>query len=185
MGTFVIVILCIIFFIWLFKPSKKEKQEREESLSRTNSWIGFIDDISEEEFKSIVMSRIPHSPRIKEIATRGPIVYGTVYTQSRLSEWNFEIDFNDYGHITGSYWLSSDNDDSNVPKYIADNIKDGLKKALSAASDIETENDIRFNEPEKESIYKEYKFCPYCGKPVANPKSIYCTSCGKEMHPKR
>ena len=50
------------------------------------------------------------------------MVYGTVRTQSGLSEWDFKVDFNDYGHITGKYWLSSDNDDSNIPGHVADNM---------------------------------------------------------------
>lgn len=56
----------------------------------------------------------------------GPIVYGKVDYRSGLTEWCFKIDFNDYGHVTGNYWLSSDNDDAKIPSYIANNISAGI-----------------------------------------------------------
>jgi len=45
-----------------------------------------------------------------------------------LSEWNFKVDFNDYGHLTGQYWLTSDNDDSNIPSHVADNISSMIRE---------------------------------------------------------
>lgn len=49
----------------------------------------------------------------------GAKVYGSVRSQSGLTEWDFTIDFNDYGKISGAYWLWSENEDSLIPEYIA------------------------------------------------------------------
>lgn len=185
MDVLILIVFGLVFFIIIHKNRKEEKKRREETARRKSLWNGFMDDISEEDFINIVTSCIRPSNRIKEITTKGPIVYGTVYTQSRLSEWDFEIDFNDYGHITGSYWLTSDNDDSSIPRHIAESIKEALKKAISDYSDDSPKKEFIYDDPEKDIIYKEYKFCPYCGKPVANPKAVHCTFCGKEMRPRR
>ena len=46
-----------------------------------------------------------------------------------------KIDFNDYGHITGRYWIVSENEDSNIPYYIAYNIKSVIKTVLMYRED--------------------------------------------------
>ncbi len=56
----------------------------------------------------------------------GPVVYGIVESQSGLSEWSFTIDFNDYGHITGEYWITTDNDDSIIPERVAGRIREAI-----------------------------------------------------------
>lgn len=80
--------------------------------------------------------------RITSLYAEGTIVYGTVRSQSGISEWCFKIDFNDYGSLTGTYWLSTDNNDSSIPKIVAnriaqqineypDRLDDSFKDALS------------------------------------------------------
>ncbi len=103
----------------------------------------------------------------------GPVVYGVVQSQSGISEWNFKLDFNDYGHITGTYWLSSDNDDSNIPERFGDLIRSAINNYSS--EDDEEEGD----EPEYEFIRKGY--CPYCGKKKSVSNAIFCSYCGKRL----
>ena len=57
----------------------------------------------------------------------GLIVSGSFRSQSGLTSCDFEIDFNDYGHITGKYWISSENPESSIPKHITQNICDLLR----------------------------------------------------------
>ena len=183
MDVLILIVFGLVFFIIIHKSRKEEKKRREETIRRKNSWNGFVDDISEEDFINIVASCIRPSNRIKELTINGPVIHGTVHSQSHKTEWDFEIDFNDYGHITGSYWLSSDNDDSKIPKYIADEIKVALIMIRSEASYSKQDSgQEKYIEPK---IYKEYNFCPYCGKPTAYPKAVHCTFCGKEMRPRR
>ena len=99
-----------------------DMSENEEE-NRTSTSCEFSDDISECEFGLMVCKAARPIKRLESIYTDGPIVYGTVKSQSQLSTWTFQIDFNDYGHITGSYWITSDNDDSNIPLYIANNVR--------------------------------------------------------------
>ena len=54
-------------------------------------------------------------------------------SQSGISEWDFELDFNDYGKITGTYWISSDNYDSMIPETLGNLIQ-------KAISDVYNQN---------------------------------------------
>lgn len=115
----------IVFGIFggvLIKTINVAKKSAEEERRRKNTPCYFTDGISREQFNVIVKRASKHIKRLTELTVDGAIVYGTVRTQSGLSEWNFEIDFNDYGHITGQYWISTDNSDSTIPLHIADNI---------------------------------------------------------------
>lgn len=84
----------------------------------------FQDGFTEEQFGNMVAEATKGIKRLKDYKIDGPFIFGTAISQSGLSEWKFRIDFNDYGHITGKYWIRSDNSDSSLPKVVADRIKE-------------------------------------------------------------
>ena len=98
------------------------KREQEEFIRKT-SICNFEDGISYKQFRSIIITTCKPIKRLVNYEIDGLILRGTVITQSGISKWNFEIDFNDYGHLTGNYWLKSENYDSKIPNVIAENIK--------------------------------------------------------------
>lgn len=88
----------------------------------------------------------------------GPIVYGTVRSQSGISDWSFTIDFNDFGRITGSYWLSSDNRDSEIPSTIAKRMKSDILDCLSRSSsssenEFDSDQDMSDTNSEKDTSF--------------------------------
>ena len=91
------------------------REEAEEERRRRDTPCRFVDGFSEYEFESMVKRAGKKIRRISELTVEGPFVYGTVRSQSGISEWSFQLDFNDYGHITGSYWMTTDNSDSSIP----------------------------------------------------------------------
>ena len=101
-----------------------------ENNRRKNTPCYFNNGISIEEFYDIVRRGGKGIRRITNLSADGPMVYGTVRSQSGISEWYFKIDFNDYGKVTGNYWISSDNDDSDIPKIVADRISEQIENAL-------------------------------------------------------
>ncbi len=111
---------------------KEEKRKQKENERRRQTKCSFEDGISEEEFKRIVHKIGKKIRRIENLYTEGPVIYGTVESQSGASSWDFEIDFNDYGHITGEYWASSDNNDSNIPWHLGDQIQNAIVNCLKA-----------------------------------------------------
>ena len=114
-------------FIWKLinnahKVATEEERKTREDEIRKNTPCNFENGISEGQFEFIVRQSGKHIKRLTNLSVNGPIVYGTIRTNSGLSEWNFKADFNDYGRITGKYWLSSDNEDSSIPTNIAEKI---------------------------------------------------------------
>ena len=55
----------------------------------------------------------------------------TVISQSGISKWEFELDFNDYGKITGQYWLSTENYDSEIPEKLGDSIQEAINNVYN------------------------------------------------------
>lgn len=110
----------------LVKISREDKErrerEKEEERIRKNTPCNFDGYISYDEFESLVIDECKRIKRVKSVQIRGPFVYGEYESQSGLSRYSFEIDFNDYGKITGKYWLSQENKDSKVPIVVANNI---------------------------------------------------------------
>ena len=90
----------------------------------------FNDEISETDFKEIVSLAAKELKRLRHYSIEGCVVRGTVISQSGQSEWKFSIDFNDYGHITGKYWIYSDNKESNLPSGFANKIQERIKNRL-------------------------------------------------------
>lgn len=124
---------------------RKRAQREEEKRKRTKCC--FSDGISIDEFRYIVKKSVRYIKRVKILPIDDAIVYGMVRSNSGLSEWNFTIDFNDYGHLTGKYWLQSDNEESDVPRVIAEKISalirsflDGFKQSQSSSKGTEYDN---------------------------------------------
>ncbi len=110
---------------WGIKSSIEDRKEEEK---RKNTPFCFPTEIPQETFSEIVFSAIKQLKKKKiDIEIDSSIIYGTVTSQSGLSSWNFTIDFNDYGSLTGRYWLKSENDDSLIPKHIADYIQEEIQ----------------------------------------------------------
>ena len=153
--------------------AKMAKEEREEQERRRNTPCLFVDGFSEYEFEQMVKQAGKNIRRLSSVSIDGPVVYGVVQSQSGISEWNFKLDFNDYGHITGTYWLSSDNDDSGIPERLGDLIRASIKQYSSKDDYVENE------EPDFTNRYNPY--CRYCGRQQSVSNAVFCGYCGKRL----
>lgn len=54
-----------------------------------------------------------------------------VKSNTGLSIWNAEVDFNDYGRLTGTYWLKAENSNSVVPTHFADLVQAEIMQRIS------------------------------------------------------
>lgn len=114
------------------KEREKEAERRaEEERRRRNTPFSFDEHVTQEMFENFANEASKRIKRVSEIKIDGPVINGTVVTQSGISEWHFMIDFNDYGHITGEYWISNDNKDSKIPKVIANKVKENILENIS------------------------------------------------------
>ena len=68
--------------------------------------------------------------RITNVIVNLASVTCSVESQSKLSTWDFTVDFNDYGHISSEYWIVSSNSDSLIPKYYSQDLSNEIKNYL-------------------------------------------------------
>lgn len=171
---------------------KEEEEERAKALQaaeearrnaelketiRRNTICEFEDGISQDDFERIVRRTCKKIKRVSSVNINGPVIKGTVRTSSGISEWGFTIDFNDYGHITGKYWLSSENDDSSIPEIIADNICELLNNPDRIfSSSINRDNEQVFTKDIPKIL-----FCPFCGSQLDKDSARFCPNCGEKL----
>ena len=113
------------------KSAISNKQAAMEDEKRKLTPMVFPDSLPEDCFEALarVTAKQVKGRKIT-IDVVGPVVFGIVQSKSGLSTWTFTIDFNDYGSLTGRYWLTSNNEDSEIPKYIADNIQREVRRYI-------------------------------------------------------
>lgn len=57
---------------------------------------------------------------------------GKVLTASGINTWEFRLDFNDYGKVTGEYWIIyNENRDSQIPDSYAKKLSNAIKDYIS------------------------------------------------------
>ena len=123
-----------------FKKIRKTNKELEEAERRRknaenrrkNTVCRFDGAISKDEFNEMVKRSAKGIRRVASLYAADTVVHGLVRSQSGISEWGFTIDFNDYGKLTGAYWISSENTDSEIPGTIANRIAQQIKDCCSA-----------------------------------------------------
>lgn len=109
------------------KPISRVYKDFKRRINRPNMPCDFNEGISKNDLQIFAVNAVKTVKGKKiEITVKEAVVKGIVQSNSGLSTWMFRVDFNDYGHITGRYWLWSENDDSPVPKVVANRIRDSI-----------------------------------------------------------
>lgn len=84
-------------------------------------------DIKRDEFAEIAYRAGKGIRRLTINKVEDAEVFCTVRSQSDLSEWDFSLGFNDFGHITGAWWKYGDTRKSLIPDRLAEKICNELK----------------------------------------------------------
>jgi hypothetical protein len=105
-----------------------------ETIRRKSSPLCFDDGLSETEFIEMARETARRSPRTEAGVVTGMSVTLHVRSNSGLSTWAAEIDFNDYGHLTGKYWVKTDNSKSLVPGHFADAMQAQIQRRVGGFS---------------------------------------------------
>lgn len=74
------------------------------------------------------------TPRVQDVLVTGMIVTLHVKSNSGLTRWAAKIDFNDYGHLTGAYWLETENSDSLVPEHFARALQSQVARRVNGSN---------------------------------------------------
>ncbi|MCD8383365.1 MAG: hypothetical protein LUC39_00150 [Clostridiales bacterium] len=82
----------------------------------------FRDGIAYSDFYRFAHSVSNQFKRINRTDIDGPVVSCIVKSQTGISSWIFTVDFNNWGHVDGTYWLWQENSDSSIPKHYANEL---------------------------------------------------------------
>ncbi len=83
--------------------------------------------MSSNDFELIVTTVAKEFERIEKISVKGSQVRATVKSITGLTSWVFSLNFNDNGFLTGEYRINSDNNQSDVPHFFAERIKQAVR----------------------------------------------------------
>lgn len=116
---------------------------------KTNASVcNFNLGMTNRDFETIVTSVAKEIDRINMVVVDGSYVKATVKSITGITFWNFSLDFNDNGFLTGEYRIHSDNEQSDIPHSFAELIKQAI---ISFPSTHVAENSLPFDS--KESDY--------------------------------
>lgn len=151
----VVFILCLYLVIMLFLIYREDQKKN--VVKWENAHCNFKDGISKKQFENMVRQAYKSTKRLTALYNKGTVVYGTVKSQSGLTEWHFNIDFNDCGYITGQYWINSDNDDSDIPEKIAQIISLNIVSFLVRDGEVALEDGNHANVHKENMDYEDYR----------------------------
>lgn len=105
---------------------EEEKERRKEEERRRSTPFCFPKNMTETEFNGVAIKTAKPIKRLA-VSTDAQFVRGTVRTVSGINTWNFTIDFNDFGTLTGRYWMRKvENEDSDIPSIYAEQLKEAI-----------------------------------------------------------
>lgn len=101
-----------------------------EEVERKNTPCRFTSELTREDFREIAIRVAKPIKRLK-VSVEDEFVIGEVRTTSGINTWDFKLDFNDYGRITGRYWFRYfGNSDSQIPDSYAKQLKSAIEEHL-------------------------------------------------------
>ncbi len=157
MGYFIIVLLLLVIMGGI---ALEDKIRQEKKTPPTPTPI--YPEISQRDFTIMAKQGGKKIKRITSLKVNGTKVYGRVSSQSKISEWDFVLDFGDIDRLTGQYTKSSGNRDSDIPDIVAK----AIKEAILAYPNVTLDHN------------NYYAFCPCCGKRLPGKPGNFCPLCG-------
>ena len=103
------------------RAGKKDAQARAlaaDEQRRRNTPCRFRDGFSQSQFAWMVQRAGRYLPWVARLEVSGTMVSGILTADDDSTGEEFTLDFNDYGHVTGKYWVSKSGT-SNLPERFA------------------------------------------------------------------
>lgn len=114
-------------FVAIGEAIAEAKHQAEEERRRREAPCEFTDGISEERFRELIEAAKQRTPRVTSCDVNNMTVTLHVKSQSGLTEWEADVDFSDFGHLTGRHWIRTENDDSLIPEHFAKLMKNAIE----------------------------------------------------------
>ena len=119
------------------KERRRIEKARRLEEKRKSCVYHFDKGLTEEEFKNIVLSCTKKIKRIEKVEIDMLSITCSVSSQSGISQWDFVLDFNDFGYLTGKCYSKAENYDSNIPERLNDLIFEKLEPFIEETKPYE------------------------------------------------
>lgn len=140
---------------------------------RASTPFRFTDNFTSYDFEQIVRRVGKCIGRLTILSIDGPFVECLVLSSSGISEWEFQLDFNDYGRLTGNYWINTENESSSIPNRLGNLIREEILNRPAPSGNQRYQNTSQDR--------NWCLVCPYCGKQQTTSHTRFCVYCGKEL----
>ena len=123
------------------KREEEEKQKEEESHKYWEAWREkeerrktsapiYTEGVTEDDMRRIINDATKWNKRLIscEFDPNRLLITCKMRSNTGSTKWKFELDFNNFGHIDGTYRITQENKDSPIPKSMAEDIADEIKK---------------------------------------------------------
>ncbi len=162
---------------------------------RKNTPCRFSDGFSQQEFEELALQLGRKIKRITKIWVEGATVHCTVESLKHISQWNFSVDFNDWGHVTGTFWTQSGNHDSSIPHSFGMTLSGWIHQALrekdihirDMSDDVERHDNL--DQLIANGLHSNRGFWRYVGDEVLGNKRYISVNhanwdmCGEHLYP--
>jgi len=106
------------------------RENKVESI-RCETPVRYVDGISKYDFERLARLCAKDYPRIVRVDLYPATVVCTVRSVSGISDWRFTVDFNDWGHFSGTRWTRQENTESSIPHSYASRLGKALESIRS------------------------------------------------------
>ena len=166
-----------MFCTWcVLKIANKYDKWKRSDKYRRKQVCSFDDSITEHDFERIIKHELERLKRLEHYEIRGALVFVYIYSQSGASIWHFCLDYNDFGYVTGEYWVYSENLKSSIPVELGDRIKRDIELCKNGELNIEKIS------KQKTLERKMKRYCPYCGEKLELRRRNFCEYCGNSLN---
>ena len=147
----------------LHEQEAEWKRVRAVNSKRRDMPCFFNDGLPFDVFEEMAKSAGRKIKRINNVSVYGGIISCNVESQTGYTDWDFNVDFNDWGHVTGTFWTTTDNYDSSIPKHYGKTVSGlihdyyreknifllELSDYVDKNKDLETERGLNYSYKEK------------------------------------
>lgn len=103
----------------------------QETKRRRSAPLVFDDRLSQWNFDTIAKDIGKSLPRVSRVTVAGADVHLEVRSNSGLSTWTADIDFYDYGRLSGNHWIQTTNTQSPIPELFAQRLEKEIRMRVS------------------------------------------------------
>ena len=162
----------------LRKNHKDIKERKLEEARRKNTPCSFPPSLTYDDFTKKKKKTAKQFKRLKVSSIDNTTVFLRYSSQSGISKYNASVDYNDYGKITGEYWIKNENNDSQLPEAFAKAMKEMIICKINEDQSYSSTSNTFYDSAQEKNPPKKCLLCGY----ESPGDSIFCAKCGNKFY---